>query len=237
MGLNLLRKREDAEALLQAVLLTLPLFVVFVFGFQTYACAPCAVTLSVSVQTSLAFSTTNQGFANTATNITPGTPLMATTTLSVTTNDVAGWNVFLSGSNKVTGHNNLQTSGDTAEITDQTEWVNGAATSTAGNAAQISSLVNSNNVLAFRVAASSTNGGAFNAPTWWGASDNYLTTNAATLYAGISSSTVSRQIGNAGAGSYSVSAHLNDVQYYLSVGVTQQTGSYTAPITFTATGN
>ena len=58
-----------------------------------------------------------------------------------------------------------------------------------------------------------------------------------TLYAGISSSTVQRQVGNAGVGSYSAAAHLNEVQYYLNVAASQKTGSYTAPITLTATGN
>jgi hypothetical protein len=228
-------QKDNIRDFLFAFICTFALFLVFIFGAQAYA---AAVTLSVSVQTSLTFTTTNQGFANGATNLNPGTPLMATTTLSVTTNDVNGWNVTLAGTNKVTGHNNLQTAGDSAEITDQTEWIPGAATSSAGNAVQISSLANSGAVLAFRVmSASSTNGAVFYATTWWGTADNYSTTNAATLYAGISSSTVLRQIGNAGAGSYSTSAHLNDVQYYLNVSATQQTGSYTAPITYTATGN
>jgi hypothetical protein len=163
---------------------------------------------------------------------------MATSTLSVTTNDPSGWNVTLSGGNKSTGNNNLQTAGNAASIPDQTEWIPGAATSSAGNAVRIGSLTNSGNVLAYRVmTASSTNGTAFTASSWWGSADNYATDNASTLYAGVSSSTVSRQVGNAGAGSYNASAHLNDVQYYLNVGTTQQTGSYTAPLTYTATGN
>lgn len=226
---------ENRRSLIEALVVTFAVFILAVVSVQAYA---TSVTLNVNIQTSLTFSTTNQGFANGAVNLTPGTPLMATTTLSVTTNDANGYNVTLSGTNKVTGHNNLQTSGDTAEVTDQTEWVPGAATSTAGNAVRIGSLVNSGNVLAFRVmTASSTNGAVFYAGSWWGTTDSYAVDTATTLYAGISSSTVSRQIGNAGAGSYSSSAHLNDVQYYLNVGVSQQTGSYTAPITYTAVGN
>jgi hypothetical protein len=227
--------RSDASALLQAFLATVLIFSMFLGAAQVYA---AAVTLSVNVQTAITFTTTNQGFANTGTNITPGTPLMATTTLSVTTNDASGWNVTLSGDNKNTSNHNLQRTGDTTvQITDQTEWIPNAATTSPGNAAQISALVNSGNVLAYRVAASTTNGTAFLATSWWGTQDNYVTSNANTLYAGISSSTVSRMIGNAGAGSYSASAHLNDVQYYLNVGASQKTGAYTAPITYTATGN
>ncbi|MCK4553552.1 hypothetical protein KAU19_01135, partial [Candidatus Parcubacteria bacterium] len=90
---------------------------------------------------------------------------------------------------------------------------------------------------AFRVmTASSTNGDVFYAPTWWGSADHY-TDNANTLWAGIASSTVGRQIGNAGLGSYSASDHLNTVLYYLKVPSTQQSGNYTGDLTFTATTN
>ncbi|HUO50241.1 MAG TPA: hypothetical protein VMU25_01590 [Candidatus Paceibacterota bacterium] len=229
--------RHDSvtKTLLEAFALTLALFVSGAGALQAYA---GNVTLSVNVQTSLSFSTTNQGFANGATSLTPGSPLMATTTLSVTTNDANGWNVTLSGDNKTNVNNNLETAGNISSIPDQTEWIPAAATSSAGNAVRIGSFTNSGNVLAFRVAtATSTNGTVFYAPSWWGTQDNYATDNANTLFAGISSSTVQRQIGNAGAGSYSASAHLNEVQYYLKVSTTQPTGSYTAPITYTATGN
>ncbi len=226
----------DRESLLESFVATLIIFALVLFTTQAYA---DTVTLSINVQTSLTFTTANQGFANGATNITPGTPLMATTTLSVTTNNSNGWNIALSGDNKNATNHNLQRSGDTTvQVTDQTEWIPGAATSTTGNAVRIGSLANSGNVLAFRVmTASSTNGAVFYAGSWWGSADSYAADSANTLYAGISSSTVSRQVGNAGAGSYSSSAHLNDVQYYLNVAASQKTGAYTAPITFTATGN
>lgn len=224
------------RALGQSFFATTLIFSMALFATQAYA---ASVTLSVNVQNSLTFTTASQGFANGAVNITPGTPLMATTTLSVTTNDANGWNVTLSGDNKNSTNNNLQRVGDTTvQIPDQTEWVPGAATTTVGNAAQISALTSSGNVLAFRVAtATTTNGASFAASSWWGSADNYLTSSASTLYAGIASSTVARQIGNAGAGSYNSSAHVNDVQYYLNVSAGQKSGSYTAPITFTATGN
>jgi hypothetical protein len=201
-------------------------------AYTTKVCATAAAT-------SLTFTITNQGFASTSSNITPGIALMATSTLSVTTSNTSGWNVTLSGDNKSSTNNNLQRTGDTTvQIVDQTEWIPGAATTTTGNAVRVSSLTNAGNVLAYRVmTASSTNGSAFIASSWWGLADNYITDSANTIYAGISSSTVSRQIGNAGTGSLSGSAHLNDVQYYLQTSATQKTGVYTAPLTYTATAN
>ena len=201
-----------------------------VLSFTAYAAAQQTsnVTLSVTVNTALTFTTSTNNF----TTINPGTPQFATTTLQVATNDVNGYTVSLSGGNKVTGHNNLQLAADAAEIPDQTEWVPGGATTTAGNATTTANFTNSGAVLAFRVmTASSTNGTPFLSTAWWGANDA-----AAAMYAGISSSTVLRNIGSAGVGSYSASTHYNTVQYYLNVAATQQTGAYSAPLTYTATG-
>jgi hypothetical protein len=229
-------KNIDRDSFVQSFLATILIFSFLLISTQAYA---AAVTLSVNVQTSLTFTTTNQGLATTATNITPGTPIMGTTSLNVTTNDAIGWNVTLAGDNKNAANNNLQLVGATSsQITDQAEWINGAATTSAGTAVRISALGNTGNVLAYRVmTASSTNGGAFTATSWWGTADSYAADNANTLYAGISSSTALRTIGNAGSGSYSASQHVNDVQYYLNVAPSQKTGAYTAPITYTATGN
>lgn len=216
----------------KSLIITTALFAGVILGVQAYA---STVTLSVVVNTSITFNTSTNNF----TTITPGTAVFATTTLSVLTNDTAGWNVTLSGDQKNSQpQNNLQLVGATStQITDQTEWVPHSATSSAGNAVRISSFVNSGNVLAFRVmTASSSNGVPFTASTWWGTQDNY-TDSANTLWAGIPSSTVQRRIGNAGAGSYSASAHLNTVLYYLNVSASQPTGTYDAPITYTATGN
>ncbi|HVY72772.1 MAG TPA: hypothetical protein VG984_01820 [Candidatus Paceibacterota bacterium] len=221
--------RIDRTDFAKSFIATALLFGVFVLAIQAYA---STVTLSVVVQTSLTFTSTTDNF----TTITPGTPVYATTTLSVLTNDSSGYNVTLSGDNKSTSNNNLQLSGNTSvQITDQTEWVPNAATSSPGNAVAVASFTNSGNVLAFRVmSASSTNGAGFLSTSWWGTAD-YSSSNS--LWAGISSSTVARRIGNAGSGTYSSSAHLNSVQYYLNVSSSQQTGTYNAPITYTATGN
>jgi len=216
----------------EASISVLAVLVVFMITFATYAYGQ-AVTLNVTVATALTFTTSSNNF----TTINPGTPQFATTTLAVSTNDTAGWNVTLSGDNKTSANNNLQLAANAASITDQTEWVPNSATTSAGNAVRLSSLVNSANVLAFRVmSASSTNGASFLAPSWWGTTDVY-SDSATTLWAGISSSTVQRRIGNTGAGSYSASAHVNSVVYYLNVAATQQTGAYSAPLTYTATGN
>lgn len=212
-----------------SALTTLALFLAVLLSSQAYA---STVTLSVVVQTSFALNTTTDNF----TVIAPGTPTYATTTLQATTNDATGWNVTLSGDQKNNQpQNNLQLVGATStQITDQTEWVPNSSTSTPGNAVLVGSLVNSGNVLAFRVmSASSSNGAPFLATSWWGTNDAV----ANALWAGISSSTVQRQIGNAGTGSYTAAVHVNTVLYYLNVSTSQKTGTYNAPITYTGTGN
>jgi hypothetical protein len=221
-------KKEDTHFAIVSIILTLSFFSSFTYITQANA---AAVTLTATVATSLTFTTASNFFGT----ITPGTYALATTTTSVLTNDTAGWIVSLSGDSKATGVNAMALNTDgTVQITDQTEWVPGTATTTTGNAAIRTSLVNTQNVLAFRVmSASSTNGVPFLSTSWWGASD----VDGTAKFAGIASSTVQRTIGNAGTGSYSATAHLNTIQYYLNVAASQQTGSYTAPITVTATGN
>lgn len=190
-----------------------------------------AVSLSVTVASTLTFTTTTNNFAT----LTPGTYQIATTTLIVATNNANGWNITLSGDDQSPTDTVLDLSTDAAVgITDQAEWVNGAATTTPGNAVIRSALDSTGQVLAFRVmSASSTNGTPFLATAWWGTSD----VDGTAKWAGIASTTVQRKIGDAGAGSYSASSHINTVQYYLDVSASQQTGSYTGGLTYTATAN
>ncbi len=218
------KRKEHAQTLAAAVAIAVLLSAPLAFAVPT-------VTLSATVATSFTFTTTTSQFST----ITPGSWTNATTTLDVLTNDVSGWSVTLSGDNKTTTNNNMQLAGNTTvQIPDQTEWIPGAATTSAGNAVIRTALASSGNVLAFRVmSASSTNGTVFTSTSWWGASD----ADGVAKYAGIASSTVGRQIGNAGSGSYSSSNHLNTVQYYINVGSSQQTGTYNAPITYTATAS
>jgi hypothetical protein len=202
------------------------------FGsFYAYQAHSQAVTLSVTVASTLTFTTTTDQFGT----LTPNTFKIATTTLSVTTNNVNGWNVTLYGDSQSPTDTVLDLSTDAAVgITDQTEWVPGAATTTVGNAVVRGSLDSTGDVLAFRVmSASSTNGIPFLSGSWWGTTD----ADGTAKFAGISSSTVQRMIGNAGVGSYAAGAHLNTVQYYLDVPPSQQTGSYDGGLTYTATAN
>ena len=219
----------DCSTFLSALMIALVLWA----GAGAYYAYGAAVTLTVTVAQSLTFTTSTDQFGT----LTPGSYDIATTTLSVTTNDTAGWNVTLSGDDVTIPGGNTACDLDSdasVGITDQAQWVPGAATTTAGNAVVRASLGNSANVLAFRtMSASSSNSAAFLAPTWWGATD----ADGTALFAGVASSTISRQIGNAGTGSYSATAHLNTVQYYLNVAGSQQQGAYSCPLTYTATGN
>lgn len=204
--------------------------VLFGLGGAAYNVYGEAVSLTVTVAQTLTFTTTTNQFGT----LTPGTYKIATTTLSVTTNDIAGWNVTLSGDDVAASTACDLDTDASVGITDQTQWIPGAATTTAGNAVVRASLNSTGDVLAFRMmSASSTNGTPFLSTAWWGASD----VDGTALWAGIASSTVSRQIGNAGSGSYSATAHINTVQYYLDVATSQQQGSYSCPLTYTATGN
>ena len=198
-------------------------------GYAVYA-ATQPVTLSVTVASTMTFAQTTNQFAT----LTPGTPVQATTTLNVNTNNTSGWNVTLSGDNVTLTAQTLISGG--VEITDKDpQWTMAAATATttAGNAVAVT---NGDNVLAFRVmSASSTNSTAFLSTAWWGTSDAMF--NASQLWAGIASSTNVGRIGNAGAGSYSATDHLNTVQYYLDVPATQQGAVYTGGLTYTAVVN
>lgn len=223
-------KIGDIHSFLAAFLIAA---VVFASGGVAYNAYAVAVSLTVTIAQTLTFTTTTDQFGA----LTPGTYKVATTTLAVTTNDTAGWNVALSGDDVTIPSGNTACDLDSdasVGITDQAQWVPGAATTSAGNAVVRASLDSSGNVLAFRVmSASSSNGVPFLATTWWGTSD----ADGTARFAGIASSTVSRQIGNAGTGSYSATAHINTVQYYLNVGASQQQGAYSCPFTYTATGN
>lgn len=203
----------------------------FFSGFAVKYASGEPVTLTVTVQASLTFTTTTNQFGN----LTPNTYKIATTTLNVLTNNTAGWNVTLYGDSQSPTDTVMDLTTDASVgITDQAEWINGAATTTVGNAVVRASLDSSGDVLAFRVmTASSTNGAVFISTSWWGTND----ADGTALWAGIASSTVQRQIGSAGSGSYSANPHLNTVWYYLDVPASQQTGSYDGGLTYTATVN
>ncbi len=163
-------------------------------------------------------------------NFAPGTPVFATTTLSVETNNAAGWNVTVVRDD---GDTTLDLDSDaTTNITDQTAWSPGAATTSAGNSVRIATFDNSGDILAFRVMTAS-GSVPFRASTWWGAIDEYID-NASSLWAGLPST--AKQIGNTNVTSGGAPM-LNTVLYYLDVPVSQKAGAYSGTITYTATAN
>lgn len=168
---------------------------------------------------------------NNFSSITPGIAVFATTTLSVDTDNSTGWNVTVSRDDTDT---TMDLDTDAAvNITDQTAWVPGAATTTAGNAVRISSLDSSGDVLAMRVmTASGTQ--AFKSTSWWGTTDAYIDS-ATTLWAGFNST--AKKIGDSSVSCSGSNCALNTVLYYLDVPSTQKTGVYSGGITYTATMN
>lgn len=196
---------------------------------ETYTVIPELATASAGA--SLTFIVSHDNFPN----LSPGTPAFATTTLSVDYSGGTGWYVTLSGDDQSPTDTVMDLTTDAAVgITDQLEWIPGSATTSPGNAVRISALNSSGDVLAFRVMTAS-GSVAFRAATWWGSVDAY-TDNANTLWAGIASSTVQRRIGNSSVSSGGGPA-LSTVLYYLDVPITQQTGTYTGGVTYTATAN
>lgn len=184
-------------------------------------------SLSVTVQVTSTFSVDTNNFP---TNITPGTPVYVTSTTSVTTNTAGGWYVELYGVNRATDNTTMDLDTDASVgITDKTEWIPGSATTSAGNAASITS---GDDVLTFR-AMSASGTQRFLATTWWGTADGWPGV-ATTLWAGFASTTaVNKKIGQISSGDYNSSAAINTIQYYLDVPAGQQTGAYSGDVIYT----
>jgi hypothetical protein len=185
------------------------------------------ITFSQAGTISLVVSTDTFG------TLTPGSYKIATSTISVTTNNLTGYSVTMYGNNQ--GDAAASTTMYYAStpyspgITDKTEWVPGGGespdTSVAGNAD-----TTLGQFLAFRVMSAS-GSAPFLSTAWWGATDAI----GVAKWAGIASSTIERAIGKSS--SAAPSGALNTVQYYLDVPTTQQAGNYTGDITFTAVMN
>lgn len=194
-----------------------------VYAYDAYAANPEVETLTVTIAETVTFAVSTNNFGT----LTPGTPLFATSTTDVLTNAPA-WHIKMDGTTE-TGNTALDLDADASVgITDDTQWVPGAATTSAGNATSVTS---GDDVLAFRVMTAS-GSVPFRASTWWGSSDtNY---NASQLWAGISSTTpTNRRIGSVSV--YSATNVINTVQYYLDVPTTQRAGAYSGDITYTWT--
>ncbi len=226
--------KEDLNLFLSAMLITFLAFSGLYVVYTAFAETDSA-SLTATVTSTISCTVSTDTFPSITAG---GDAVFATSTLNVNTNNSSGWNVTLYGDSQGAA-NTVMDLNDYASIgiTDQLEWVAGAATTTAGNAVRIGSFDNSSDVLAFRVmSASSTDGAAFLSTSWWGATDEYVDS-ATCLWAGIASSTDVSQIGNAGAGTYSASDHLNTVLYHLEVASTQQGGSYAGDLTYTTVVN
>lgn len=219
---------EECKTFFSAALITLMVFG-GTYAYDAYA-ATQQNTLTVTISAATTFTVTTNSFGT----ITPGTPLIATSTINVVSNDYGnGWNVTLSGDNKgtTTASTTLYIAADTAtvnKIPDATQWVPGAATTSAGNSTTISSGVD---LLYFRVMTAS-GSVPFRSTTWWGTDDTPFTN---AKWAGVASSTNSRKIGSVASNDLTASSTINTVQYYLDVAATQQNGSYTGGLTFTWT--
>ncbi|MBI2120257.1 MAG: hypothetical protein HYT94_01375 [Parcubacteria group bacterium] len=192
-----------------------------VYAYDAYAANPETETLTVTIAETVTFAASTNSFGS----LTPGTPLFATTTTDVLTNAPA-WNITMTGTTE-TGNTALDLNTDASiGITDDTQWVPGAATTSAGNATTVTA---GDDVLAFRVMSAS-GSVPFRASTWWGTSDvNY---NGSQLWAGIASTTASnKRIGAVSV--YSATNIINTVQYYLDVPTTQVAGAYAGDLTYT----
>jgi hypothetical protein len=193
-----------------------------------------AVTLSVTVGTSLSFSTDgNKAFGT----LTSGTPVTATSTLSVTTNNDKGY--YLTVSRDDTNTTLDLTTDATVNITDATEWSSAGHATTTGPdnvTALASALPASGQVLAFRTRSTGTEA-CFYSSTWWGTND----TNEIARWSGFPTTTNLSKFGACGDAAqdsvYNPSAQTILTEYRLDVSVGQQTGSYDGGLTYTATAN
>jgi hypothetical protein len=224
--LNVFSKKtllEECKTFFSAAFITALVFG-STYAYDAYSANPEVETLTVTIAESVTFAVTTNVFGS----LTPGTYKIATSTTDVLTNAPA-WHLTLYGNDRATSNTVLDLTTDASiGITDQHEWVAGAATSSSSAYPAVirTSLDNSNDVLAFRVMSASGTL-AFRAPTWWGASD----ADGVALWTGIASSTVQQRIGASNV--YSATNVINTVQYYLDVPTTQVAGDYDGQLTYT----
>jgi hypothetical protein len=217
------------------------LIAVLVFG-GTYAYDAYAVsqtqqnTLTVTIAAATTFVVNTNSFGT----LTPGTPLFATSTISVNTNTTTGWNVALYGNNQgsATASTTLYFGATpySPGIADGNEWnaTSSAATTTSVGMTS-TTIVSGDDFLYFRVMTASGTA-AFRAPNWWGPNDTAFGGGNA-KWAGIASSTagIGSKIGSISVNDQAASSTLNTVQYYLDVPANQQQGTYTGDLTYTWT--
>lgn len=189
-------------------------FVVFQFANQSRGDTKTdQATITVSVQETLSLACDDTAALG---NLTPATPVGATTDCVVTTNANGGYVLKVKRDDSDTTIDKIGEA--TTNITDKTAW-DPTANSGAGNAATYSGTG-----LGFGVYAST----ATKSTTWWGTGTTYTDANNKyagfpTAYATIMSHT-----------SYSATSTTTSVAYRLDVGGTQKSGDYDGTITYQA---
>jgi hypothetical protein len=151
-------------------------------------------------------------------NLTPGTPIFATTSASIDTNNATGLTLQV---NRNSATSTLLHTDTTTTFPDYTAW-NGSNNSTTTN------VIGAN--LHFKVANTGTDAGLYNS-TFWGPNDTDGASNA--RYAGFpsTSQTIASNAGYVGSTQTVVS------RYRMDAPATQKTGSYSGGITYTAFSN
>lgn len=153
--------------------------------------------------------------------LTPGTPITATTSLTVSTNSGSGWNLQTRRDDATT---TLDLNSDpTIDFPDATAWSPGTFCTTAGNA---TSTPGAN--LSFRVNQAGTSPSGLYCATWWGANDT-----SSALYAGFPSG--NQQIARNNA--FDGSAQTVVYGFRADAPSTQAGGDYSGTITMTAIVN
>jgi hypothetical protein len=148
----------------------------------------------------------------------PGTPQTATTSLAVTTNDYAGWNLQVRRDDATSTINLNGTSTPDVTFPDATEWTYSTPNGNTSPGANLS----------FRVQQTGTDGALYSSGLW-GAND----TDGTALYAGFP--TTNQRI--AGIASYVGAAQNVVYKFRADAPGTQQSGTYSGTITFTAITN
>lgn len=210
--------RKIFQCSLPAILITGLLVSVWGFVLQTKAQENEEVTLDTTVLSTLTF--TVDSATKSLGDLTPGTAVTATSTLTVGTNSSGGFTVKVVRNDADTTMD--LTTDATVNITDQTAWNSGTP-----NSVLKSALENSGDVLAFRVKQTGTAANCYSS-TWWGTDD----TDSNAKYAGFPPTTAQTIVSDT---TYEAADVDIVALYYLDVATSQKTGTYDGKITYTAT--
>lgn len=225
----------DKNEFLPVFLMSLAMFLLVSFGPQLVdfvkAASTSSVTLTATVGSTLTF--TMDASAKALGSISSGTPVQATSTLYIVTNNAAGSNTTINrASTTYTLFSGSQTIPDTPNGNNWTAPANGATTTAGPSAAWTTGTTVG---LGFRVMTGTAGGASTTcgqSTTWWGTDDG----GANAKWSGISTSSAAQKI--ADCNSYFGGGQGQTVVYKLDVSGTQAGGNYqSSPITFTVTAN